>query len=727
MASLAEPLPCHEPSSPLHFFTGPIDRTRISPLYTTGLAIVAFAMVLLPLIYVGLIAFTAWGVLWHLQHDTWLLGGSGGHVWRFIAYVGPAIAGGILIFFMVKPFFAKRPKAKELLSLNAADEALLFGFVNKICSMVGAPAPCRIDVDCEVNASARLRGGFLSRELVLTVGLPLVSGLDMRQFAGVLAHEFGHFAQGAGMRLTYVIRHINLWFARVVYERDDWDLKLDKSAHDSDFRIGIVLHLARGCIWLSRRILWLLMHAGTAISCFMLRQMEYDADSYEAKIAGSDTFESTALRLRELGLATQRAYETLRQSWAGKRVPNDLPLLIAHYAGSLPANVREKISSTTAAGKTSWFDTHPCDADRVRHARQLDQPGVFRLNEPATALFHSFADVCQRVTRQHYENDLELDLGQSSFISGGEILAEATADAEAQAAVAEFFGEVHPALKPLFLAGQDSGISALERKWQEARQTALVLRPEAEVLSRACVELQQRRSALIGTSLLLEAGFKIDPAAFGLPAVATSKAEQEAEVRQGLQQTSAAIEEKLKNLEPFMAALRERVSLALQRLLSLPEPARPKGTDALPELLRAAGRVGSELEIVHQLGSKLGAFVLLMDNRANHADPAQVDRPLSELAREFRGGVGGLQERLSGLMYPFPHARGQVSLAEYLRCEQASDHAWVRSYQEAEYHVRQLLALHHKLIGRILVLAAYGEKTGGPAEASALSNASPLR
>src|SRR5213075_671827 len=105
---------------------------------------------------------------------------------------------------------------------------------------------------------------------------------------GVLAHEFGHFAQGAGMRLTYVIRKFNFWFARVVYERDSWDVKLEQASRGTDWRIAIVLHAARGCVWFTRRILWALMHAGHAISCFLLRQMEYDADSYEAKLAGSE-------------------------------------------------------------------------------------------------------------------------------------------------------------------------------------------------------------------------------------------------------------------------------------------------------------------------------------------------------------------------------------------------------------------------------------------------------
>jgi Zn-dependent protease with chaperone function len=303
--------------SPLDSFTADIHPPKLSPLYTVGLAVVAFAMVLLPAIYIALIVLTGWGVLYYLTHGGWIMsGGSGGGIGRLIIYLGPPVAGGILVFFMLKPLFAKRAKAQKLITLDPEKEKLLFAFVQRICQLVRAPMPSRIDVDCQVNASASLSRGLWSQNLVLTIGLPLAAGLDMRQFAGVLAHEFGHFAQGAGMRLTYVIRNINFWFARVVYERDKWDISLEQSAKSVDIRLGIILHGARGCVWLTRRILWLLMHAGTAISCFMLRQMEFDADSYEAKVAGSEAFESTATRLRVLNVATQVALEDVRQSWA---------------------------------------------------------------------------------------------------------------------------------------------------------------------------------------------------------------------------------------------------------------------------------------------------------------------------------------------------------------------------------------------------------------------------
>src|ERR1043165_9819170 len=196
--------------------------------------------------------------------------------------------------------------------------------------MVGSSKPARIEMDCQVNASARLKRGLFSKDLVLTIGIPLAAGLNMREFAGVLAHEFGHFTQGFGMRLTYIIRNINLWFARVVYERDEWDLKLERSARTADYRIGIVLHTARGCVWVTRRILWALMQAGNAISCFMMRQMEYDADWYETNIAGSDAFETTSARLRILNIASQIASGEVQPSWASHKLPENLPYLINH-------------------------------------------------------------------------------------------------------------------------------------------------------------------------------------------------------------------------------------------------------------------------------------------------------------------------------------------------------------------------------------------------------------
>src|SRR5207237_10899472 len=138
------------------------------------------------------------------------------YLFKMAIYCAPLFAGVVLVLFMIKPLFAPRARHAQPLALNPAAEPLLFAFISKVCETIGAPFPNRIDLDCHLNASAAFRRGavsFLGNDLVLTIGLPLVAALSLREFAGVLAHEFGHFTQGFAMRLSYLIRSINAWFA----------------------------------------------------------------------------------------------------------------------------------------------------------------------------------------------------------------------------------------------------------------------------------------------------------------------------------------------------------------------------------------------------------------------------------------------------------------------------------------------------------------------------------
>src|SRR5439155_11397734 len=140
-------------------------------------------------------------------------------------------------------------------------------------------------------------------------------GLNVQQFAGVIGHEFGHFTQGFGMRLSYIIRSVNAWFARLVYERDAWDLLLEELAQTPEWWIALSVGFARLAVWSSRQLLKLLMLTGHGIGCFMLRQMEYDADRCEISIAGSEAFESTLRRLHILGHLLAKSYKDMRVSW----------------------------------------------------------------------------------------------------------------------------------------------------------------------------------------------------------------------------------------------------------------------------------------------------------------------------------------------------------------------------------------------------------------------------
>ena len=214
-----------EASAILAGLEGRIARPPVRPLYRVGLVLVALAMVALPLLYVALVAAVGAGI--------WLAVDAMTESWKHptAGIVIVSILGGTVVLFLVKPLLAKpgRASARKPLALRRDRHPLLFAFVDKLCDAVGAPRPKEIRADCDLNASAGFhgRGDLVRGSRVLTVGLPLMAGMSLSQFAGVLAHEFGHFAQGTGTRLSWLIRTINQWFARVVYERDAWDARLD--------------------------------------------------------------------------------------------------------------------------------------------------------------------------------------------------------------------------------------------------------------------------------------------------------------------------------------------------------------------------------------------------------------------------------------------------------------------------------------------------------------------
>lgn len=184
---------------------------------------------------------------------------------------------------------------------------------------MGSPRPGEIHINAQVNASAGFRRGlrsFIGSDLVLTIDMPLVAGPNFRQFTGVLAHEFGHFTQGVGMRLTYLVESLSGWLQRITYEQDAWDQKLQElSEEPGHVTIGLVVCITRLIVFLTRLVLWLFAQAGSAASLFLLRQMEYDADCRSAQIVGSEALPGMMERVHQLGAGDQLAMSLLNHTW----------------------------------------------------------------------------------------------------------------------------------------------------------------------------------------------------------------------------------------------------------------------------------------------------------------------------------------------------------------------------------------------------------------------------
>jgi Zn-dependent protease with chaperone function len=709
--------------------TGKITLGRPSVLYQLGLAGVALLMVLLPAIYVGLILLAGWGVWYHATNDFVLLQRLGGSWLGLLLYLGPMVVGLLVIAFMVKPLFARRPPASPAMALDPDQEELLFAFIERIRRLVGAPRPRRVEVDCLVNAAAGFRRGaasFFGQDLTLTIGLPLVAGLNEKQFAGVLAHELGHFSQVAGMRLTYLIRRINHWFFRVVRERDSWDLDLDRAARAAGLGTGGLLLAAQGGIWLSRRVLWALMHAGQAVSCYMLRQMEYDADRYHCGVAGSDTLRETALRLDELQVASDAAFLALRASWRAERLPENLPQFIVGTSVGTPWEAVRRVADS----RTGMLDTHPCHADRIRAAEALGAPGVFRSTAPATRLFRDFRSLSRRATRFFYEKVHELPVRHRNLVDTEACLRESNALRATRALSERYFGGVSTAFHPISITGPElqplpdpgAGLAELGSARARMRAAAARARSAHEEQGQIAGRLVQAHSALA----LLRAGFTIEPSRFGLDAgTPETVAEVIARLEHQRRRSGACLAD-----YGFVAGARLRAALRL-----LNDRSRAGRVADAPALRRDVARLVPVLAALtpalpplHEIGRKLCAWQLLLASRVRSCDPARVDGVIDDLARQLRGLVRQVRGCIRGALYPFPHARGAITLEQFVRPDAPPREEWEAVFKESLACLDRLFPLYDEVLCRLVQIAVEVERSLAPEPVGGLAGGcAPVR
>src|SRR4029077_15984387 len=119
------------------------------------------------------------------------------------------------------------------------------------------------------------------------------------------------------------------------------------------------------------------------------------------------------------------------------------------------------------------------------------------------------------------------------------------------------------------------------------------LRAEAERVSAECVEQRSKLVVVTVAQRLASACFKLQPKEFGLPESATSPAELETAAQWAIEQISGAISDRLAGLEPFMAALRQRVTLGLRLAQSGQTASSTESAPSVQDLARLLAAVGA--------------------------------------------------------------------------------------------------------------------------------------
>ncbi len=400
---------------------------------------VVVIVLLLPLVYVAMIGAVVYG-LWQWVQVVAEPPSTRGGFRLGLVWLAVLVGGIILLLSMLRPLviWHKSPPREPL---HRSEEPLLYAYVEAICTAMGAPKPKQIYVSCEPNAAAGFHKGIwglLTNQLSLVVGLPLAASMPLRDFTGVLAHEFGHFAQGSGMRASYLLITVNSWFARVAYEPDAIDEALEQAGENVSGYLAIVIGLARLTAIIPKMILRGLCWVVGALTCILSRQMEFDADRHEARMAGTKSFRDSFERLFLLNHAYQPTIGRVTRELQQGRLPDDFPGLVAAHAEGIDDATRRGLIEEHEKTKTGLFDSHPCFTARMKAVTKLNEPGIFTTDEPASIVFHDFHSTCRRATYLFYKGGFGDKIQHATFTSGRD-LATRIRGAQADAAVAAAF------------------------------------------------------------------------------------------------------------------------------------------------------------------------------------------------------------------------------------------------------------------------------------------------
>ena len=647
-----------------------IERPRITTSYKLGLLTVALTNMLLPLLYFGLIFLVAHALYWNAQYNT-----PGRSLWTAVIYFGAYLVGAVTLVFLIKPLFARDPQESHPLKLKRSSEPFLYEYVETICDAVHAPHPDSIRLVCEPNAYAGFSHGMmglLTGRMTLTIGLPLAAGMSLRQLTGVLSHEFGHFSQGDGMRLSYLVRMINHWLLKIVFLSDVWDERLERYSQNGDWRVRYFLYAARASVWISRQLLFGLLWTGNAISCFLLRQMEFDADRYETRMVGHRTFATTCSRLGELSIAHQMAMNDLRRFHSEGRLADDLPALIVSNVPHISPEFRKEFRKMQLAQQTGLFDTHPADRERIESARREDAAGVFRLqgeqkDPPATVLFTKFDRLCRAMTTDLYENLLGKHFKKKLLHPASKLIAQRDAEHEAGKALDRYF-QIHvPVDRPLPLY-EDS-----DKPPANPREAAQELKAARDEMLRELLEYRDlpERYEIAENTLyttaealsVMECGLRIRARDFGLPD--SSRKTVEAKHKRARQATQYIAAKML----VFEMAASTRISTAL-RILQV-----PKVADAIPDGRALQEEVRRMIQDARLISSIIGGLpilrilyrriAVLFSRLGRQPSQKLIQTIISQLERMWQR-IDSICDELKDKPYPFDHAAETITLRDFV-------------------------------------------------------------
>lgn len=417
-----------------------------------------------------------------------------------IAQLAVLLLAGLLLLFLLKPLVALFHLEQGGVPLGEDQEPDLYAFVEKVCERIGAPMPAEIRLleDATIRVAYQHGPqGWMENRTVLTLGVPLIAGLNCSQLTALLARHLSPYRNKTFPRAAAIMLHGHEWLQRTVDGEDIVDRTLKRWHEETRLGDGLyrVLQLLLGP---SRHMVGWRLRLSRALDRRVVHRLAADADRLALAFSGSEGFIRLVDQVNLLAFVGDNLLSNLETQWRSKgTLPGNLVQLMVMRSRQLPVYTPQKLRLLEEQQKATTGNILPSEQQRLQPlGNTAVTPGDSCLS-PAAVLFHHYSKLTRTMTLRYYHHRLRLPVSpfQLQQVSGKQSL-----EAMQQQRLDSYFHQLYVDFLPLKLISRVRDIRALAEAKQAWALGVARCQSEYEQAKAAKAHFAKAESALVATS-----------------------------------------------------------------------------------------------------------------------------------------------------------------------------------------------------------------------------------
>lgn len=624
------------------------------PMHFLLLMITSGLSLMLPLLYIAsLMAGIAWlgweGFLWteHLAIAEKLS-------FQDLLPLGYLAAGLVTWIFMLRPLLPQPRKVGVALQITPASQPGLFELVDELCWHLRLDPVEEIWLDTTASIRTSVKDGVIgvsSGQMVLNIGLPVVSVTSARELAALLVRELAMNAGGIGTTFSHLVRELNAWFYRALMERDPWELDL-RQARDKETRFQKAIRLVTWLWMTCAKVLFALFFVvARVVNAAAILRLQSGADAAAQNLIGHEAWAALQAKTALLDKAWETSKVEIRRGMKQNRLPENLSLLLARHV----ARAARELNAAPGGSQRRI----PKGEEIIKH---------LPVDAPAASQFRSFVDLSRQVTFFYYQHELGLSLHDHRLVAEEEVLHQTRREDESLIVIRRYFGGLaHPERA---MCGLGATHSVCPGKPQLQDEILKVREEMKEWGSRLKMALQewnlawQRRRDLEAAATLSLAGFSVSRIQFGTEDTSPQALRSEgARQRMVMEHVETAIQAYEVRLESRFAAALGLLWWSEEHELDDTLCERKK---ELPQWCAVYESLASALPSFRELLTTFFAFQTLGAKFANLHDNSTLFGALQSVVPKMTNLVRQILGTLDGAIYPFTANKRPIPLNDHL-------------------------------------------------------------